>query len=145
MRCICHYTCGLPQTVDTIALTTWYGLQLLAGRRSSKYPRCWWNTCNGMRTEHPLLPTPHVNSVMGLVSCAPVRRSELCSPYTSMCSLCLACSCLQALIMCSNPPFLRIAHVEKLVWHPDPFQSPKYGLGWNETQQLYFSVIRHNK
>jgi len=42
-----------------------------------------------------------------------------------MCSLCLAANFGMATsMMYYNPPSALVELVEKLVWHPDPFQSP---------------------
>ena len=94
-----------------------------------------------------------------LTSCFPESRSSLSDPYRAMWStadeqgatsrvsqvdrsdqvqdrysLCLISSLAIAASMCFIPPASRISFVEKLVWHPAPFQSPSLTIfGWNVT------------
>ena len=79
--------------------------------------------------EHPLFATPYENSLILAVSCLPVNLFSLSSPYTAMCSACLAPSLSMAWMILFNPPLpffsgTLISSVEKLMCMPAPFQSP---------------------
>lgn len=71
-----------------------------------------------------IINVPERNSDMGAVSCLPVRRRLLCSPYTSICSLCFLANFSMCVYISCNPPSALVAFVLQLVWHPAPFQSP---------------------
>ena len=103
-----------------------------------------------MRMLRPRSLTSHVHSCMQLVSCNPVMRASLNSPYTAMCSAWVACNLMHASIIAliAFIPFIasvdsvlepriasvdsvlepRITAVLKFVCPPDPFQV-RNGLG----------------
>ena len=120
------------QHVRMMRSVTRYGSKFAAGRRSSKYPCSWFATWRGMRMLRPRSPTPHVHSSMQLVSCMPVMRCSLNSPYTAMCSAWDACSfshaSMIALMASSLTAGDRMAAVLKFVCPPDPFHM-RSGLG----------------
>jgi len=121
---------GARLTVSIIIPVIRYGSALLAGLRSSKYPFPSAAQLLGTRTLAPRFATPHVNVSIFAVSCSPVMRSRLPSPYTSMCSTLRFSSFSMAASMCFMPPSARISAVETLVCRPVPFQLPLMGLGW---------------
>eukprot|EP00238_Polyblepharides_amylifera_P015063 CAMPEP_0196584912 /NCGR_PEP_ID=MMETSP1081-20130531/48972_1 /TAXON_ID=36882 /ORGANISM="Pyramimonas amylifera, Strain CCMP720" /LENGTH=47 /DNA_ID= /DNA_START= /DNA_END= /DNA_ORIENTATION= len=46
-----------------------------------------------------------------------------------MCAMCRVSRYPMCSWMTAQPPGMRVALVEKLVWHPAPFQSPGIGFG----------------
>ena len=95
-----------------------------------------------MRIEAARFEIPYENLFHGAVSCAPVRRSVIPSPYASMCSFTRVPSASQPAMIASQPPGARMAFVEKLVCAPAPFQSPLIGFAAKLTSTSNSSAMR---
>jgi len=130
-----------PAVLITIHVTA-YGSQFAAGRRSSMYPHPFFSASRGIRIDAPRLATPYLNCWIEHVSCFPVKRLSLPSPYTAMCSAATGPKASQVVMMSLYPPGARMPSVEKLVWQPAPFQSPSLGLGEMLQITPWLSVTR---
>merc|ERR1712100_799678 len=83
---------------------TAYGSQFAAGRLSSIYPHPFFSASRGMRIEAPRLATPYLNWLIEQVSCLPVKRLSLPSPYVATCSAATGPKASQTLMISGYPP-----------------------------------------